>query len=137
MPELTYPTPLHSTTYNEGPFYVKYLKRAKDYDEITVKSRFEDGGVDTEEHAADAPQRWELIYDGLSDEDANILDQFWDTHRLSRTFTFIEPRDHPWTYQEGNTVTGCNFESFTRDHGDINGVKFIQKRKVVIVKYPA
>jgi hypothetical protein len=133
----TYPTPGHSATYNEGPFYVKYLKVRKDYKEITVFSKFEDGGVDTVEHADDAPQRWELEYNGLSDEDANILDQFYDAHRLSQTFTFIEPRDHPWTFQEGSTFTGCQFESYEKDHADVNGVKYIQQRKVVIVKYPA
>lgn len=134
MPEQTFPTPGHSATYDTGPVYLKFLKRAKDYNEITVFSRFEDGGVDATEHADDAAQVYELDYDGLTDEDANILDQFWDAHRLSVKFTFIEPRDHPWTYQEGNTVTGCNFVSFEKDHGK---VKSTQRRKVVIVKYPS
>lgn len=136
--ELTYPTPLHSQTYNEGPFYVKYLKRAKDYGEITVKSQFEDGGVDVLEHAADAPQRWLLVYDGLSDEDAATIVYFYNLHRLSRTFTFVEPRDDPWTHHEGNTITGCNFErAIELDHGDVNGVKGIQKLQVFIIKYPS
>lgn len=132
----TYPTPGHSATYNEGPFYVKYLKVRKDYREITLISKYEDQGRDFNTSADDAPQRWELEYDGLSDEDANILDQFYDAHKLSTTFTFIEPRDHPWTGVEGDTHTGVRFESFEKDHGDVNGVKFIQKRKVALVKYP-
>lgn len=136
MPELTYPTPLHSSTYDTGPIYVKYLKVRKDYSEITLQSKYEDGGRDFNLSADEPPQRWEITYDGLADEDANILDQFWEQHKLHNTFTFIEPRDHPWTYHEGNTFTGCRFESFEKDHGDVNGVKFIQKRKVVIVKYP-
>lgn len=136
MPELTYPTPQHSATYNEGPFYVKYLKVRKDYDEITLESKFEDQGRDFNTSADDAPQRWEITYDGLTDEDANILDEFWDTHKKHVTFTFIEPRDHPWTYNEGGTYTGVRFESYEKDHGDINGVKYIQKRKVALVKYP-
>lgn len=132
----TYPTPLHSATYNEGPFYVKYLKVRKDYKEITLISEFEDQGRDFNASADDAPQRWEITYDGLSDEDANILDQFYDAHQLSTTFTFIEPRDHPWTGVEGGTFTGVRFESYEKDHGDVNGVKYIQKRQVVLVKYP-
>lgn len=132
----TYPTPGHSATYNEGPFYVKYLKVRKDYGEITLISKYEDQGRDFNTSADDAPQRWELTYDGLSDEDANILDQFYDAHQLNVTFTFIEPRDHPWTGVEGDTHTGVRFESFEKDHGNINGVKYIQKRKVVLVKYP-
>lgn len=137
MPEATYPTPLHSQSYDTGPLYVKYLKRAKDWASVTVESVFEDGGRDFNQHADNCSQIYELTYDGLADEDANILDQFWDAHRLAVKFTFIEPRDHPWTYQEGDTITGCNFVSYERDHADVNGVKLIQKRRVVIAKYPA
>jgi hypothetical protein len=137
MAEATFPTPLHSTSYDTGPIYVKYLRHRKDYSEITIESVYEDQGRDFTTTAEDAPQRWEITYDGLTDEDANILDQFWDAHGIARPFTFIEPRDHPWTFQEGSTFTGCRFESFDRDHGDVNGVKFIQKRHVVIVRYPS
>lgn len=133
MPELTYPTPLHSSTYDTGPIYMKYLKHPKDWAAVTVFSEFEDGGRDALEHADSAPQRWELIYDGLTDEDANILDQFYEQHRRSRTFTFIEPRDHPWTFTEGSTYTGCLFEGFEKDHDRVKG---IQKRRVLIAKYP-
>lgn len=134
MPEQTYPTPLHSQTYDTGPVYMKYLQRAKDWASVTVESVFEDQGRDFNEPADDVPQFWEITYDGLADEDAYILDQFWDAHRRAVTFTFIEPRDHPWTGDEGNTVAGCNFVSYERDHDKVKG---IQKRKVVIAKYPA
>src|SRR5690349_5071876 len=134
MPEQTYPTPLHSQSYDTGPVYMKYLQRAKDWASVTVVSVFEDQGRDFNEPADDVPQIWEITYDGLTDEDANILDQFWNAHRLAVTFTFIEPRDHPWTGGEGNTVTGCNFVSYERDHDKVKG---IQKRRVVIAKYPA
>lgn len=137
MPEATYPTPLRSTSYDTGPIYLKYLKVRKDYSEITIQSKYEDGGHDFNESADEPPQRWELTYNGLTDEDANILDQFWDAHKLSVTFTFIEPRDHPWTYTEGGTFTGVRFESYEKDHADVNGVKYIQSRKVVLVQYPS
>lgn len=133
MPEQTFPTPLHSLTYDTGPLYMKFLKHPKAWDEVTVISEFEDGGRDFLERAADAPQRWTLEYDGLEDEDANILDQFYETHRRSRPFTFIEPRDHPSTGAEGGTYTGCYFEEYERDHSKV----WIQSRKIVIAKYPA
>lgn len=134
MPEQTYPTPLHSQTYDTGPIYLKFLKVRKDWASITLISKYEDGGIDTNESAADTVQEYELEYDGLTDEDANILDEFWDAHRLHVTFTFIEPRDHPWTGVEGDTVTGCRFISYEKDH---NKVKGIQKRTVRIGKYPS
>lgn len=132
MPEATYPTPLHSADYDTGPFYIKYLKRSKDYSEITLISTYEDQGRDFNTSADDAPQRWEITYDGLSEEDAQILDDFWNTHKLHVTFTFIEPRDAPWTDQEGDAYTGVRFESYEKDHSKV----WIQSRKVVLVKYP-
>ena len=132
----TYPTPGHSSSYDTGPIYLKYLKLRKDYESITLISKFEDGGIDTNTSADNVLQEYLLEYNGLTDEDANILDQFWDAHGLNVTFTFIEPRDHPWTFTEGNTVTGCRFISYEKDHADVNGVKTIQKRTVRIGKYP-
>lgn len=133
MPEQTYPTPLHSQTYDTGPVYLKFLKRAKDWGAATLVSKYEDLGVDLNVSAADVPQIYELEYDGLDDRDAFILDEFWDAHKRHIAFTFIEPRDHPWTDQEGNTVTGCYFLSYEKDHRQ---VKTIQSRKVQIIKYP-
>lgn len=129
----TYPTPGHSASYDTGPIYLKYLKLRKDYESITIISKFEDGGIDTNTTADNVLQEYILEYNGLTDEDANILDQFWDAHGLHTTFTFIEPRDHPWTFTEGNTVTGCRFISYEKDHQLVKG---IQKRTVRIGKYP-
>lgn len=118
-----------------GVQHEKYLKRPKDWAAITVISEFEDGGKDYLERAADAPQFYELDYNGLMDEDAYILDAFWESHRLSVPFTFVEIRNHPWTFVEGSTVASCHFVSFDRDHD--RPAKGVQRRKVVIAKWPA
>lgn len=130
----TYPTPLHSSSYDTGPFYMKYLRKAKDWGSVTLVSVYEDQGRDFNTSADDCPIIWELTYDGLTDEDANILDQFWDDHGIATGFTFIEPRNHPWTGTEGSTYTDCHFVSFEKDHDKVKG---IQKRLVVIAKYPS
>jgi hypothetical protein len=132
MSEDVFPTPLHSQTYDTGPLYLKYLRHPKDWNAVTVKAEFEDGGTDYLLRAADAPLIWDLEYNGLEDEDANILDEFWENHRLEIPFTFIEPRDHPWTGVEGNTYTGIHFESYERDHEKV----WIQSRKIRLVKHP-
>lgn len=129
----TFPTPGHSQTYDTGPVYLKYLKHPKDWKAVTVFSEFEDGGKDSLEHAADAPQYWDLEYDGLEDEDANILDEFFETHRFTVPFTFIEPRNHPWTNTEGGTYTNVYFDDYQRDHAKV----WIQSRKIRLVKRPA
>jgi hypothetical protein len=134
MPEDVYPTPLHSQSYNTGPIYMKYTKYAKDWKEITLISTFEDKGVDTNESAANMPQKWTIEYDGLEEDDVQILDDFWNNHRLSIPFTFIEPRDRPWTGAEGLTVTGVKFEDYEdRDHDKV----WIQRRVVHLIKYPS
>lgn len=130
----TYPTPLHSASYDTGPFYMKFRRLRKDWSEITVISTFEDAGRDFNEHADSVPQRWEITYDGLDERDAKILDEFWEAHRLSQTFTFIEPRDYPWTdtHSEGSTYNNVRFELYEADHSKVN----IQSRRVVLVQYP-
>jgi hypothetical protein len=133
MAELTYPTPLHSLSYDTGPIYLKFRKLAKDYAAITTVAVFEDQGRDFQKSAADAPQFYELIYDGLTDEDAKILDDFYNAHGIDVSFTFIEPRDDPWTGNEGNTVTGCRFAEYEKDH---RLVLTTQSRRVLLVKYP-
>ena len=124
----TFPTPIQS-----GPdFYIKYRKLAKDYASITTVAVFEDQARDTQKSAADAPQFYELIFDGLSETDAKILDDFWDAHGIDVQFTFIEPRNYPWTGTEGSTVTGCVFAEYEKDHSKI----WVQSRRVLIAKYP-
>lgn len=129
----TYPTPLQMAGYDEGPFYVKYLKLRKDYSEITLVSVFEDQGRHFNLSADAAPQRWEITYAGLTDNNAQIIDDFWNVHRLHVSFTFVEPRDEPWTGVEGTTYTGVRFESYEKDHDQ---VKDQQKRTVRLVRYP-
>lgn len=136
----TYPTPQQALAGSSGQFgppYVKFLKLRKDWAKVTLIAEFEDGGIDTNTSADNVLQEYLLIYDGLTDEDANILDAFWDAHGLHVTFTFVEPRDHPWTFDEGDTITGCRFIAYEKDHADVNGVKFVQKRTVRIGKYPS
>lgn len=133
----TYPTPkqgLAGSAGQSGPPYLKYIKHRKDWKELTLISVFEDKGVDTNESAADMPQRWTLEYDGLSEAQVAILDSFWDQHRLSVDFTFVEPRDAPWTEIEGDTVTGVNFEDY--EDGDHTKV-WINRRVAHLIKYPS
>lgn len=124
-----YPTPVQS-----GPIYTKFRRLRKDWAEITVISTFEDAGRDFNEHASTVPQRWEFVYEGLDETEAKVLDDFYETHRLSQTFTLIEPRDRPWTNTKtaGATFTDVRFELYEAGHSKVN----IQSRRVVLVKYP-
>lgn len=122
-----YPTPAFG-----GPQYLKYIKHAKDYEEITEFAKFEDGGLDTNEHATDAAQRYEFIYGGLTETQAKVLDDHYTTNRRSATFTLQEPRNVPWSHTTGSSVT-VRYESYERpDHEHYD----VQARRVVLIKTP-
>lgn len=122
----------YPTVAFSGPKPLNYFKRAKDYKEITDISEFDDGGRDTNEHASDAPQYYELFYDGLTETEADVLDDHYNTNRLSGTFSFQEPRNEPWTGTTGSTVT-VRYESYERVKHD---KVWSQSRRVVLVKTP-
>lgn len=132
----TYPTPkqgLSGSAGQFGPPYMKYIKHRKNWSEITLISVYEDKGVDTNTSADDMPQRWTLEYDGLDESQVAILDDFWDQHKLTVDFTFVEPRDAPWSGIEGDTITNVRFESY--EDGDHDKVR-INRRIVHLIKYP-
>lgn len=97
-----YPTPAFS-----GPPYVKYVKHSLDYKEVTIFSKFEDGGVDTNESATTAPQRWTFVYRGLTQTQAKVILDHYNSNRLSTKFTLQEPRNDPWTGTTGTTHTNA------------------------------
>lgn len=126
-----YPTPDIA-----GPPYLKYIKHPKDYREITVFSEFEDGSVDSNQYAADAPQRWTLIYGGLTQTQAKTILDHYNTHKLSTKFTFKEPRDDPWTGTTGTTYTDLVQYEVPIEQPEHNKV-WSQALTVKLVKYPA
>src|SRR5690242_13393582 len=106
-----FPTPAFG-----GAQYLKYIKHAKDYKDITDFANFEDGGMDTNEHASDTAQRYEFVYGGLTETQAKVFDDHFATNRLSATFTLREPRNVPWSHAAGSDVT-VRYESYERpDH---------------------
>lgn len=118
-----YPTPS-----NGGPRYLNYLKTAKDYNQITDFSEFEDLKKDTNEHASDVPQQYELFYDGLTETEAKTLDDHHVANRFSTPFNFQEPRNEPWTGTTGSTVS-VRYKAYERPkHEKV----WSQSRRVVL-----
>lgn len=112
------------------------MKHPKDYKEITVFAKFEDGGVDTNESATTAPQRWTLNYKGLTQTQAKVILDHYNTNRLSAKFTFKEPRDDPWTGAVGTTHTNLvQYESPVEQPE--HAVVWSQALTVHLVMYPS
>lgn len=101
-----YPTPAIG-----GPLYEKYIKHPKDYREITITSKYEDGGIDTNESADTAPQRWTLKYNGLTQAQAKTILDHYNANRLSERFTFQEPRNDPWSGVGTTYTNSVQYES--------------------------
>lgn len=116
----------YPNTATVGQKYAKYIKHPKDFAEITVFSVYEDKGADANESASDAPQRWTLIYNNLTQAQAKVIIDHYNANRLSGTFNFQEPRNDPWTHTTGNTVTGVQYEvpveQPEHDHFDIQSL---------------
>lgn len=116
-----YPTPAFG-----GPLPNNYFKHPLDFSEITVFSTYEDKGVDTNESADTAPQRWTLRYDGITKASAQTILSHYNTNRLSERFTFQEPRHDNWPVTTGVGTTYTNtvqyespVEMAEHEHADI------------------
>jgi len=75
-----------------------------------------------------------LFYDGLTETQAKVLDDYYNLKRYSTKFTFKEPRNEPWTSTAGSTYTlAVQFESYERpDHEHYD----VQSRRLTLIKYP-
>lgn len=126
-----FPTPAFG-----GPPYLKYIKHPLDYEETTIFNDYEDGGRDTNESADTPPQRWTFIYGGLTQTQAKVILDHYNTNRLSAKFTLQEPRNDPWTGTTGTTHTNLVQYEKPVEQADHNKV-WSQALTVHLVKYPS
>ena len=120
-------------TATVGQTYLKYFKHVPSYDEITIDSKYEDGGKDYNTSADTPPQRWTLEYDGLTEAQAKVLDDHYASALGTVLgFSFTEPRNVPWT-TTGSTYTDVHYENYTKNHTQVG----IQSREIVLIKRPS
>lgn len=125
-----YPSPAFG-----GPPYLKFIRHPLDYKEITIFAKYEDGGVDTNESASTAPQRWTFIYGGLTQTQAKVILDHYNTNRLSVKFTLQEPRNDPWTGTVGTTYTNLVQYEEPVEQPD-HPKAWTQALTVKLIKYP-
>ncbi len=130
MPPGAYPN-----TSTVGMSYLKYTKEKADWDEITDRSIYEDKGADYNLSADVPPQRWTFEYGGLTETQAKVLDDHYDSAQGQNLgFSFTEPRNYPSTGTTGTAYTDVHYESYERGH---DSVLSTQTRKVVLIKRPS
>lgn len=129
MPPSAYPN-----TATIGQFYTTYKKEPPDWKDVTLEVIFEDQGADRNLSAASAVQRWAFVYRGLSETQAKVLDDHYDSaNGPFQGFSFTEPRNYPWSGTTGTVFTDVHYEVFERDH---DRILHNQIRRVVLIKRP-
>lgn len=126
MPVSQYPTrfdPAHSGEAS-GPDHLILIDVPPEYPALTMKL-FKDGGAVYSLPSTNVVERWDLNYDGLSEEDAAIL----DNHRIEamdqfESFSFRHPRT-------GILYTNVHYETYENPGHQIITC---QSRHVVLVR---
>src|ERR1043165_4649685 len=80
--------PLRNSPAGSGLRINKYLKHVKRLDEITLVSTFEDKGADFNRSAPDCPQRWTLQYTNKTEEQKQVIIDFYLAHGIDLSFDF-------------------------------------------------
>ena len=120
-----------------NPFYPIYLKNERrsrfyqnepDFEPITRTHQYEDGAMSFNE-LGDVPQEaWEIVYSGLTREQAKVIDDHFRDVRTSRPFEFFDDKT-------GLLYSDCYYKSCKPDHD--GHMSWSQERIIQIVRYPS
>lgn len=92
-----------------GIDYARYYEIPPDYSEVTYSNTYEDGGVSLNESGT-PPKRWEVEFNGLSRDEADIFDAFHELVKFVGTFDFVDP--------SSVTHNLVRIESYDRSHAE-------------------
>lgn len=130
MPPSAFPN-----TATVGQTYLKFTREKADWDAVTIKSTYEDSGADFNLSATVPSQRWTLEYGGLTETQAKVLDDHFDSAQGQVFgFSYTEPRNYPWSGTTGTAYTDVHYESYERSH---DPKLWTQTRKIVLIKRPS
>lgn len=116
----------HPTPDQNGPMYSRFFEPPPDYDAVTTAHEYEDGGKSFNLDSEQQPRSFEISYDGLSELEAQILDDHYDEAKGQiNDFTFTHPRT-------GEEIEGVHYLSYERSHEKT----WMQTRRVVLIRYP-
>lgn len=92
-----------------GIHYYHYNMRPRDFDTVTDGYEFADGGMDFNERSDNPPRIWDIEFvHGLSKDQTDIFDAFWEGVRTANTFSFVD--------KYGYTYTNVRIKSYSRSH---------------------
>lgn len=103
-----------------------YRKREPDVSAVVVRNEFDDGGASFFTLNTAAPESWELIWEGLTNAEADIIEAHYRNAWTVYTFS--------WVDKAGATQTGLRYLEYERTH-EANR-SWIQRVRVVLIKYP-
>lgn len=91
-----------------GILYSRYYAHPIDWKEVTISHEYEDGGRSFNEVSNDAPRRWDIEYNGLSPDIADLFEQFYNAYRFAKKFAFTD--------KLGVTHQNVQIEAFANEH---------------------
>lgn len=80
----------------------------RDWSKVTIAHVYEDESRSFSDTSDSPPQFWEVGYTGLTRQEADVFDAFWEAVRLKRSFTFTD--------KNGTAHTGVRVASYDRNH---------------------
>ena len=91
-----------------GIDWARYREVPRDWSTVTITHTYEDESKTFSDTSDTPPQFWEVGFTGLTKEEAEIFDAFWEAARLKNTFNFTD--------SNGTLHTGVRCASYDRDH---------------------
>lgn len=118
------------TPFNQNNrFHTFYDKPVKDWEKVTSKHEYQDGGKSFNSSNDDAPQYFEWEFRGLSAAEAAVFDAHFNSARG-------ELFDFPFTDKDGTFYdTGTRYLKYDGSHADHKSN--MKWRRVTLVRYPS
>jgi hypothetical protein len=117
--------PEDDLTWNSPRRPFHYNKFPKKWQEVTRSHEYEDGSKSFNELNDDAPQKWELVYTGLTPAEDGVFEAHFNTKKTSQPFDFIG---------KDGTYTNVYYESSEGTHE--GNKSWFRRRTIVLIKYP-
>jgi hypothetical protein len=91
-----------------GIAYNRFYEVPTDWEAVTIKHVYDDESATFSDTTDTPPKRWELVFSGLTKEEADIFDAFYSAARKKNPFTFKD---------KSNVIfENVRIESYEREH---------------------